>query len=54
MAWSDRTNWHVAPGNGQNATANKPTINIEVGDALDFGVATNMSCLLYTSDAADE
>ena len=43
MAWQDRTNWHVAPGNGQNATANKPTINIEVGDSLDFGVATNMS-----------
>ena len=42
MAWRDRTNWHVAPGNGQNPTTNRPTINIEVGDAIDFGVATNM------------
>ena len=42
MAWSDRTNWHVAPGNGQNPTTNRPTINIEVGDSIDFGVATNM------------
>ena len=42
MAWSDRTNWHVGNGQGQNPTTNRPTINIEVGDQLDFGVATNM------------
>ena len=42
MAWSDRTTWHVGNGQGQNPTTNKPTINIEVGDQLDFGVAVSM------------
>ena len=43
MGWSDRTNWHVGNGQGQNPSTNRPTINIEVGDQLDFGVATNMA-----------
>ena len=43
MAWSDRTNWHTGNGQGQNPTTNRPTINIEVGDSIDFSVATNMS-----------
>ena len=42
MSWTDRTTFHTASGSA-NATANRPTINIEVGDSLDFGVATNMS-----------
>ena len=35
-SWSDRTNWHTGNGQGTNGPANRPTINMEVGDAIDF------------------
>ena len=43
ITWSDRTNWHTGNGQGTNGPTNRPTINIEVGDAIDFGVSTNIS-----------
>ena len=36
ISWSDRTNWHTGNGQGTNGPANRPTINIEVGDQIDF------------------
>ena len=37
ISWNDRTNWHTGNGQGTNGpTGNSPTINIEVGDAIDF------------------
>ena len=36
ISWSDRTNWHTGNGQGTNGPANRPTINREVGDQIDF------------------
>ena len=41
ITWTDRTTFHTATGAANAATTN-PTINIEVGDGIDFGVATSM------------
>jgi len=43
ITWSDRTTWHTGNGQSQNGPTDKPTINIEVGDAIDFGISTNIA-----------
>ena len=52
MSYDDRTVLHSNPG-GSLGPSDNPTINMEVGDAIDFGIGTNIaSHPLYIKTAA--
>ena len=42
ISWNDRTNWHTGNGLGSNGPTANGTINIEVGDKVDFGPQVSM------------